>query len=92
MNCKKLNIPFLLHHHVNHPSNRTVVPRLSEKLREMGPTEFRLMKLLCKRLFDSSQYKDMQKLGVGAYGTVYKCSLEHQRLEVAVKLMEVHLI
>lgn len=66
-----------------------MIPLLVDRVRSMGAAEQRLLKLLCRRLFDSSQYKELRRLGVGAYGTVYKCYLEHMNLEVAIKLMEV---
>ena len=49
LNAKKLNIPFLLRMHLNHPSNRSVIPELAKKTREAGPDEYRCVG--CVRLF-----------------------------------------
>lgn len=88
---KKLNIPFLLRAHLNHPANRNMIPILLNEIKLMGPLEFRLFKLLCVRLFRKEQYKHLEKIAEGAYGTVYSCKLNPpcQNLEVAIKLMPV---
>ena len=83
---KKLNIPFYLRLHLNHPSNRGVIPHLSSKLRELGTPQFRLLKLLVTQLFQRSFYKDLEQIAKGAYGVVYRSKVEKDR-NVAVKLM-----
>ena len=50
LNNKKLNIPFLLRYHLNHPANANIIPLLFEKVVEMGQSEFRLLKLLCPQV------------------------------------------
>jgi hypothetical protein len=83
---KKLNIPFYLRLHLNHPSNRTVVPPLTARLRELGTPQFRLLKLLVTQLFQRSFYKDLEQIAKGAYGVVYRSRVERDKT-VAVKLM-----
>jgi hypothetical protein len=83
---KKLNIPFYLRLHLNHPSNRAVIPPLAARLRELGATQFRLLKLLSTQLFQRSFYKELEQVAKGAYGVVYRSRLERDRC-VAVKLM-----
>eukprot|EP01087_Luapelamoeba_hula_P014048 TRINITY_DN4056_c1_g1_i1.p1 TRINITY_DN4056_c1_g1~~TRINITY_DN4056_c1_g1_i1.p1 ORF type:complete len:3194 (-),score=531.19 TRINITY_DN4056_c1_g1_i1:7-9588(-) len=87
-NNKKLNIPYLLHIHINHPANSSLIPDLCEKTRQMRPSAFRLFKLLSTHLLQPEQYSKMTRLAVGAYGSVYKCQLEHDKTDVAIKLME----
>merc|ERR1712070_766929 len=47
----KLNVPFLLSHHLNHPGNLQLVPALMERAHEMGPAIMRLLKLLVNCMF-----------------------------------------
>jgi hypothetical protein len=91
LNNKKHNVPFLLRMHLNHPLNRDIIPELAEATCELGRTEFSLLKLLCTRLFQKDMYKNLMRLAIGAYGTVYRCRLvpEYQRMDVAIKLMPV---
>jgi protein-tyrosine phosphatase len=88
---KKLNIPFFLRTHINHPANQSMIPLLSEVTQRMGRDAFRLLKLLCTRLFRKDLYNDLHRLAIGAYGTVYRCRLKPdcQTMSVAIKLMEV---
>ena len=84
----KMNIPFLLHHHLNHSANRDVIPKLVEATHQMGEHTFRLLKLLCTHLFDPSRYKQLVKIAQGGYGAVYFSVLEDEGgSKVAVKLM-----
>lgn len=83
---KKLNIPFYLRLHLNHPSNRGVIPPLTARLRELGTPQFRLLKLLVTQLFQRSFYKELDQIAKGAYGVVYKSRIAKDR-SVAVKLM-----
>ncbi len=83
---KKLNIPFYLRLHLNHPSNRGVIPFLTSRLRDLGTPQFRLLKLLVTQLFQRSFYKDLEQIAKGAYGVVYRSRVEKDRT-VAVKLM-----
>jgi len=91
LNNKKHNVPFLLRMHLNHPLNRDIIPELADATRELGRSEYTLLKLLCTRLFQKDMYKNLMRLAIGAYGTVYRCRLvpEFQRMDVAIKLMPV---
>ncbi|KAL6064721.1 NEK protein kinase [Balamuthia mandrillaris] len=89
LNNKKLNIPFYLSMHINHPANAGIIPELTSKTLELGTSPFRLLKLLCKQLYDTSIFKNMQRIGLGTYGSVYRAYLESEKMEVAVKLMQV---
>lgn len=88
VNNKKLNIPFLLHSHINHPANGPIIPELVERSLEMKEGAYRMLKLLTNRLFSPEQYQHMKRIAIGAYGTVYKCTVGSENLNVAVKLME----
>ncbi|KAF2073302.1 hypothetical protein CYY_005379 [Polysphondylium violaceum] len=88
--AKKLNVPFILHMHINHPDNEKIIPELTTRTHEMGPNHFRILKLLFSRLYHSSLFKDLKRVAKGAYGTVYKGTLGNEEgLEIAVKLMPV---
>lgn len=67
---------YLLHEHLNHPANLSILPRLLRKVAKLRPplAGQRLLKLLCTRLFDPSMYRDQKLLARGAYGTVYSCT------------------
>jgi serine/threonine protein kinase len=71
----KMNILFLLHHHLNHPDNQEILPLLYKNVSEIHPSGagHRLMKLLCINLYDSSIYRDWDKIASGAYGQVFQC-------------------
>jgi len=88
--AKKLNVPFILHMHINHPANEKIIPELTTRTHEMGQNHFRILKLLFSRLYHSSLFKDLKRVAKGAYGTVYKGTLGNDEgLEIAVKLMPV---
>lgn len=74
----KMNILFLLHHHLNHSDNQHIIPSLMPFVSEIHPhgAGQRLLKLLCTTLFDPSVYTDWSKIAVGAYGEVYQCSTQ----------------
>lgn len=71
----KMNILFLLHHHLNHSDNQEILPLLYKNVSEINPSGagHRLMKLLCINLYDSSMYRDWDKIASGAYGQVFQC-------------------
>mmetsp|Transcript_18645 Transcript_18645/g.25756 ORF Transcript_18645/g.25756 Transcript_18645/m.25756 type:complete len:973 (+) Transcript_18645:2-2920(+) len=85
----KLNIPFILHKHINHPANMDVVEPLVKMVQDAGDAEYRLLKLLCARLFDPSKFKGLSRLAVGAFGVVYQAYLPQLQERVAVKMMDV---
>lgn len=67
------NIPALLHSHLNHQANATLLPYLLEflTLSGFGSGMFRLLRLLCQRFFSSSLYSALTRLGGGRFGHVY---------------------
>eukprot|EP00211_Chloroparvula_japonica_P005059 CAMPEP_0119120296 /NCGR_PEP_ID=MMETSP1310-20130426/1392_1 /TAXON_ID=464262 /ORGANISM="Genus nov. species nov., Strain RCC2339" /LENGTH=826 /DNA_ID=CAMNT_0007109765 /DNA_START=33 /DNA_END=2513 /DNA_ORIENTATION=- len=85
---KKINIPFILHQHINHPANSDILLNLIKRVRELGPAEFRLLKLMCVKIFDPKKYKNMIRLAVGAFGVVYSADLPLLQQKVAVKQMD----
>jgi len=72
----KPNIPYILHFHLNHPSNQHIPPLVLSRVVEISsfPAGQRLLKLLCISLSDMSIYTDRRKIGGGAYGTVFECN------------------
>ena len=74
---KQLNIPFLLREHLSHNANQNIIPQLVDETLLMGDRYFRLLKLLCVKLFKKENYKLLDKIAVGAYGTVYNCKLSN---------------
>jgi hypothetical protein len=71
----KPNILYIMHFHLNHPSNHHILPALLRKSSEVNPYPAgqRLLKLLCISFSDLSIYTDRKKIGGGAYGTIYEC-------------------
>ena len=71
----KINIFYLLHHHINHKENRQILPKLLGLMSEIKPfgAGQRMLKLLYKDLFDSTIFTQWSKIASGAYGTVYQC-------------------
>jgi serine/threonine protein kinase len=68
---KKLNIPFILHQHINWPENRGILTRLQRGLLEHGTSAYRLFKLLSVNAFHPTVYANLERVATGAYGVVY---------------------
>jgi serine/threonine protein kinase len=87
----KINILYILSHHLNHQDNQEILPDLLKLVAEIQPygSGQRLLKLLCVSLFDSSFYKSWERIAVGAYGKVFQCttSLEEPAM-VAIKKID----
>ncbi|KAG9390343.1 Protein kinase domain [Carpediemonas membranifera] len=93
-----INIPHLLHHHLNNDANADILPELLDRAQQGGPGQVRLLKLLCRQLFSPAAYHSMRLIGEGAYGSVYVADVRPfnddptlvvaNPSEVAVKLME----
>lgn len=90
-NQNMLNIPFLLHHHINYSKNDTIIPLVHQRISNMGLGAIILLRLLCKKLFQPQLYANRkERIGVGAYGTVWRTVLPftHSSIRtVAVKLL-----
>jgi serine/threonine protein kinase len=87
----KINVLYLLQHHLNHADNQDILPSLLKEVSEITPygSGQRLMKLLCASLFDSSIYRDWERIAVGAYGKVFQCSTNMEEPSiVAIKKID----
>lgn len=89
-----MNIPYMLHYHINDQSNEAIIPKLHDMvMTQMGLGARILLKLLCKKLFEPQLYAQRQKrIGFGAFGDVWRCELrfKHSSVrKVAVKLLKV---
>ena len=86
----KINVLYILHHHLNEEANRSVIPILAESVGRIKPylSGQRLLKLLSTTFTDLSHYKNWRKISAGAYGVIYGCetNIEEPR-EVAIKEM-----
>jgi len=88
----KINILFILHHHVNHPDNQHIIYLLLKLVSDIQPFGCgqRLLKLLVTSLFNPDIYDNWKKIGVGTYGMVYQCSTHiAEPSHVAIKKMNV---
>lgn len=74
---KLQNIPFLLHHHLNHPDTLPLLPRLLKSLRPLGSPAQRLLRTLCGAFFRPEWYINRTRISgvAGAYATIYRCTL-----------------
>ena len=74
---KLQNIPFVLHHHLNHPDNRSLLPHLLSALQPLGAPALRLLRTLCAAFFRPEWYTRRSRISgaAGAYATVYRCLL-----------------
>ena len=72
----KLNILFIIHHHLNRQENSHILPLLLKFVSQIHPfgAGQRLLKLLCKNFFDVALYTHWVKIGGGQFGTVYQCN------------------
>jgi serine/threonine protein kinase len=92
INNGKPNVLFMLHSHLNHPSNQHILPRLAQLVSHIVPplAGQRLLKLLCTAFFNSNLYTGWRKIATGAYGTVYACETGlSEPATVAIKKMSV---
>ena len=89
---KLQNIPFILHHHLNHPENRDLLPRLLPALHALGSPAMRLLRTLCAAFFRPEWYSRRARISgvAGAYATVYRCALPSWAGEstVVLKLLD----
>jgi len=85
------NVPFILLHHLNHPSNSSVVAPLLEWSRGLGEGGPRLMRLLCRCLFNGSLYTKRSRIARGAFAQVLRAeapALGHDSAGVALKVTD----
>ncbi len=65
---RQQNLPHLLAHHLNHPANAALLPRLlAAAAGRMGPGALRLLRLLCRALFRGDAYRGRARIARGAY-------------------------
>lgn len=86
----KLNILYILHYHLNHPSNKSIIPLLAENVSKIKPylAGQRLLKLLSSSFTNLNQYQEWAKINAGAFGVVMTASTGlEEPAEVAVKQM-----
>jgi serine/threonine protein kinase len=82
------NVLFLLSFHMNEPANNHVLPIVHQRIVESGWSEaFVLFKLICRCMFDPKIFRNRKKIGSGAYGTVYQCTVHD--VPVALKVTPV---
>lgn len=72
----KLNVLYLLHYHLNHESNKSILPILAENVKKIKPylSGQRIFKLLSNAYTDLSQYHSWTKLNAGAFGVVMRAN------------------
>ena len=72
----KLNILYIIHHHLNREENYNILPLLLKFVSQIHPfgAGQRLLKLLCKHFFNASFYSNWEKIGGGQFGIVYQCN------------------
>jgi serine/threonine protein kinase len=88
----KSNILYLLHHHINHPNNESILPGLMKVVSNIIPygSGQRLLRLISTKFFNKDIYKNWEKIAFGTYGKVYQCSTGlKEPAFVAVKQMNV---
>ena len=87
----KLNILYIIHHHLNRAENEHLLPLLLTYISQITPfgAGQRLLKLLSKKLFDISLYTNWEKIAGGQFGTVYQCNTNLKEPNiVAIKKIE----
>ena len=93
------NVPFMLHFHINDSYNEHIIPLLHDTIVSYCSMNDNLiglnilLRLLCEKLFEPNLYSvKEERLGVGAFGDVWRCKLKftHSSVKtVAVKLLKV---
>ena len=70
------NVLYILHHHLNHPTNLHLMDLLHEGAKQRGNHLLRLLRLLSSSLFSPSKYELMDYISSGAYGRVCKARIK----------------
>jgi len=84
------NILFILQLHLNHEANEHILPAVLDHVyRTNEPAIARLLRLLCKRLFDPEDYVLGDRIGGGSFGQVFKATSAYTRQPLAIKLTKV---
>lgn len=87
----KLNILYIIHHHLNREENEHILPLLLKYISQLTPygAGQRLLKLLNKKFFDISLYTNWEKIAGGQFGVVYQCNTNlKDPVIVAIKKIE----
>lgn len=86
----KLNVLYILHYHLNHDRNRSIIPILAESVSKIKPSLSgqRLLKLLTNQFTNLNHYHNWTKINAGAFGVILsaKTNLIEPK-EVAIKQM-----
>lgn len=86
----KINVLYILHHHLNHEANYSILSHLTEGVSRIKPYPAgqRLLKLLASPFTNMSLYSEWEKMSEGGYGTIFSCrtNLANPN-EVAIKQM-----
>lgn len=88
---KAQNVPFILQHHLDHRSNAGVIAPLLEWSRLLGPGGPRLLRLLCRCLFNGGLYTHRSRIARGAYAHVMRAeapALGRPETGVALKVTD----
>ncbi|KAK9811788.1 hypothetical protein WJX72_010021 [[Myrmecia] bisecta] len=72
------NVLYLLQQHLNHAANAALIAPLLTRAVAIGPAAERLLRLLCRGLFQSHLYSARSRLARGAYAQVFRCPLPTQ--------------
>lgn len=72
---RRLNVPFYLTHHLNHPANAQTLQTLCTSARSLGPAAERILRLTCRCLFTPEAFaiEGRQRIARGASAHVVKC-------------------
>ncbi|GAQ90638.1 hypothetical protein KFL_006660010, partial [Klebsormidium nitens] len=72
---RRLNAPFFLFHHLNHPANAQALQTLCARARALGAPAERILRLTCQRLFTPGAFptEGRQRIAEGASAHVVRC-------------------
>lgn len=72
---RRLNAPFFLYHHLNHPANAQTLQTLCVRVRALGAPAERILRLTCRRLFTPGAFptEGRQHIARGASAHVVRC-------------------
>ena len=73
-----MNVLYILHYHLNHSSNKSIIPILSDGVTKIKPylSGQRLLKLLYNSFTDLKYYENWTKISTGGYGVIYSATTE----------------
>eukprot|EP00474_Spongospora_subterranea_P001688 CRZ02146.1 hypothetical protein [Spongospora subterranea] len=85
----QINIPFIVHQHINYPANYKALADLEALEIRSGPSAHRLLRLLSLQAFHSQGFINKRRKAKGRFGSIFECQDENHIDPIAVKVIDI---